>query len=920
MRKLIRYAPEKEQNDLLKDANACAASRDSAESHILLAQPPARQVFPHGRAVVLIAVSVLAATSGAETRASSESPQVQGPASAGSRSSNVGNASTRLMQAAANNPISRQAPEEHHGAELLPPELVTAKDSYLSSRASSEKVMHISQAAVGDIGQSPERRSAERRSCELTVGTRALGLLQPLEPKHQRADSLDQEFTGNLRESEAQTALAAKREESAAPPHVTDSGAAELRKLLQQERERASQLEQDLASAKRDVETQAALATKANEETSRLRHAAESDATQVKRSLQQEHDKAEALAKELSTARTRTYAYEAQARKTDEQLQDLKKRVSDSGAAGLRASLQQERERASRLEQDLASAKLALETQTALVTKAQDETSRLKHAESDAAQLKQSLQQEHDKAEALAKELSTARTQTYAYEAQARKTDEQLEDLKKRAADNGAAELRTSLQQERERASWLEQELTSAKRDVETQTALVTKAQDETSRLKHAESDAAQLKQSLQQEHDKAEALAKELSTARTQTYAYEAQARKTDEQLEDLKKRAADNGAAELRTSLQQERERASWLEQELTSAKRDVETQTALVTKAQDETSRLKHAESDAAQLKQSLQQEHDKAEALAKELSTARTQTYAYEAQARKIDEQLEDLKKRAADNGAAELRASLQQERERASRLEQELASAKRDVETQTALLTKAQDETSRLKQAAESDATQLKRSLQQEHDKAEALAKEFQAAHAARDEYDSRARNESGQVEQLKKVAETETTEPHKSLQQEQASVKQVDPASERRNNHALTAAVVASARPIPSASNELEADRAKPLEADQIKSARVGNERPHSADEGAAAGRLVARARMLLEQGDIGAARIVLERAAEIGNAQAAFALAETYDPHVLPKWSTVGTLGDVSKARELYARAEAVGNTQAKQRLEALR
>ncbi|MCK1422211.1 hypothetical protein IVB14_07100 [Bradyrhizobium sp. 180] len=814
MRKLIRYAPEKEQNDLLKDANACAASRDSAESHILLAQPPARQVFPHGRAVVLIAVSVLAATSGAETRASSESPQVQGPASAGSRSSNVGNASTRLMQAAANNPISRQAPEEHHGAELLPPELVTAKDSYLSSRASSEKVMHISQAAVGDIGQSPERRSAERRSCELTVGTRALGLLQPLEPKHQRADSLDQEFTGNLRESEAQTALAAKREESAAPPHVTDSGAAELRKLLQQERERASQLEQDLASAKRDVETQAALATKANEETSRLRHAAESDATQVKRSLQQEHDKAEALAKELSTARTRTYAYEAQARKTDEQLQDLKKRVSDSGAAGLRASLQQERERASRLEQDLASAKLALETQT----------------------------------------------------------------------------------------------------------ALVTKAQDETSRLKHAESDAAQLKQSLQQEHDKAEALAKELSTARTQTYAYEAQARKTDEQLEDLKKRAADNGAAELRTSLQQERERASWLEQELTSAKRDVETQTALVTKAQDETSRLKHAESDAAQLKQSLQQEHDKAEALAKELSTARTQTYAYEAQARKIDEQLEDLKKRAADNGAAELRASLQQERERASRLEQELASAKRDVETQTALLTKAQDETSRLKQAAESDATQLKRSLQQEHDKAEALAKEFQAAHAARDEYDSRARNESGQVEQLKKVAETETTEPHKSLQQEQASVKQVDPASERRNNHALTAAVVASARPIPSASNELEADRAKPLEADQIKSARVGNERPHSADEGAAAGRLVARARMLLEQGDIGAARIVLERAAEIGNAQAAFALAETYDPHVLPKWSTVGTLGDVSKARELYARAEAVGNTQAKQRLEALR
>ncbi|WP_456726787.1 hypothetical protein [Bradyrhizobium sp. USDA 3397] len=484
--------------------------------------------------------------------------------------------------------------------------------------------------------------------------------------------------------------------------------------------------------------------------------------------------------------------------------------------------------------------------------------------------------------------------------------------------DSGAAELRKLLQQEHERASQLEKDLASAKHDVETQAALATKANEETSRLKQAAaSDATQLKRSLQQEHDKAEALAKELSTARTRTYAYQAQARKTDEQLEDLKKRASDTGAAELRESLQQERERGSRLEQEMASVKRDVETQTALLAKAQDETSRLKQAaESDSTQLKRSLQQERDKAEALAKELSIARTQTYAYEAQARKTDEQLEDLKKRASDTGAAELRESLQQERERGSRLEQEMASVKRDVETQTALLAKAQDETSRLKQAAEGDSTQLKRSLQQEHDKAERLAKELQAAHATRDEYEARARNESGQSEQLKKVAETDTTEPRKSPKQEQAGLKQADPGSERRNMHALSAAVVANARPIASAP---EIDRAKSLQADQIKSARAGGERPDSAGEDAAAGRLVARAGILLEQGDIGAARIVLERAAERGSAQAVFTLAETYDPHVLPKWSTVGTLGDVTKARELYARAEAVGNTQAKQRLEAL-
>ena len=57
-------------------------------------------------------------------------------------------------------------------------------------------------------------------------------------------------------------------------------------------------------------------------------------------------------------------------------------------------------------------------------------------------------------------------------------------------------------------------------------------------------------------------------------------------------------------------------------------------------------------------------------------------------------------------------------------------------------------------------------------------------------------------------------------------------------------------------------------------------------------------------QGNIGAARIVLERAAETGSAPALFALAETYDPAVLSAWGTFGTQGDVAKAQELYAKA----------------
>jgi hypothetical protein len=84
--------------------------------------------------------------------------------------------------------------------------------------------------------------------------------------------------------------------------------------------------------------------------------------------------------------------------------------------------------------------------------------------------------------------------------------------------------------------------------------------------------------------------------------------------------------------------------------------------------------------------------------------------------------------------------------------------------------------------------------------------------------------------------------------------------------------------------------------------------------------RLMARASLLLGQGNIGVARTVLERAAEMGSASALFALAETYDPAMLAAWRTFGTQGDAGKARELYARAFAGGIREAKDRLNAPR
>jgi TPR repeat protein len=63
----------------------------------------------------------------------------------------------------------------------------------------------------------------------------------------------------------------------------------------------------------------------------------------------------------------------------------------------------------------------------------------------------------------------------------------------------------------------------------------------------------------------------------------------------------------------------------------------------------------------------------------------------------------------------------------------------------------------------------------------------------------------------------------------------------------------------------------------------------------------------------------VLERVAETGNAQATFALAETYDPNVLATWRTYGTRSDGTKARDLYAKAYDGGIEAAKDRSDAL-
>lgn len=83
--------------------------------------------------------------------------------------------------------------------------------------------------------------------------------------------------------------------------------------------------------------------------------------------------------------------------------------------------------------------------------------------------------------------------------------------------------------------------------------------------------------------------------------------------------------------------------------------------------------------------------------------------------------------------------------------------------------------------------------------------------------------------------------------------------------------------------------------------------------------RLLSRAQMLISQGDVSGARLILERALNEGSETAAFRLAETYDPRELSLMKVIGISANPIRARELYRLAADHGISGAKERLAGL-
>jgi Flp pilus assembly protein TadD len=81
----------------------------------------------------------------------------------------------------------------------------------------------------------------------------------------------------------------------------------------------------------------------------------------------------------------------------------------------------------------------------------------------------------------------------------------------------------------------------------------------------------------------------------------------------------------------------------------------------------------------------------------------------------------------------------------------------------------------------------------------------------------------------------------------------------------------------------------------------------------------VARGKELLRNGDFSSARLILQRAAEARDADAALTLGATYDPLILSRLGIRSQVADVELARTWYERAREFGSTEASVRLKTL-
>ena len=256
---------------------------------------------------------------------------------------------------------------------------------------------------------------------------------------------------------------------------------------LAAERKQPPQNEQDKSKAEAPG---CALSSSLREELEAVRSAAEAAAIEQGQALDQERDRADALSRELNTARINSYLENVQA--LDAELKQ-------------RQALEREQARADRLARDLT----AIQTELAAARTEGPKAEQVATAEVEQKRaLEQKLKQERERAEGVAGELTSLRAELEALRAEGAESV--------RIAQAAKIEQGLELGKSRSSNETLARELAAARKEAEERSVLLAAAH--ANGLQVAETNraiVAEQKQALAGERDRADAVTRELAAAR---------------------------------------------------------------------------------------------------------------------------------------------------------------------------------------------------------------------------------------------------------------------------------------------------------------------------------------------------------------------------------------------------------------------